>query len=155
MITGTADKVVDDTVKAARAVFGEEIEAIFTLGSLAHGGFAPLVSDVDVAIVLGSTTPDTADRIAAVQSLVVEAASSPLVGAPLVVLGRLAGGQDRPRARTFASVRSTGWTCSTPGTSCSGPDRREPSAATNAARARADERGPDPAPSSPSSTSKG
>jgi predicted nucleotidyltransferase len=78
MITATADRVVEDTVEAARAVFGDEIEAIFTLGSLAHGGFAPLVSDVDLAIILGSTTPDTADRIAEVQSLVVDKASSPL-----------------------------------------------------------------------------
>jgi predicted nucleotidyltransferase len=78
MITGIADKVVADTVEAALAVFGAEIEAIYTLGSLAHGGFAPLVSDVDIAIIVDSTTPDTADRIATVQSLVAEKASSPL-----------------------------------------------------------------------------
>lgn len=59
-------------------MLGDEIEAIFTLGSLAHGGFAPLVSDVDVAIVLGSTTAATAARIAGVQRLVVDKASSPL-----------------------------------------------------------------------------
>jgi hypothetical protein len=45
---------------------------------LAHGGFAPLVSDVDVAIVLGSTGPDTADRIETVRSLVLEKATNPL-----------------------------------------------------------------------------
>jgi predicted nucleotidyltransferase len=78
MGTATADRVVADTVEAAEAVFGAEIEALYTLGSLAHGGFAPLVSDVDVAIVLGSTGPDTADRIATVQRSVVERASSPL-----------------------------------------------------------------------------
>jgi predicted nucleotidyltransferase len=78
MITGSADKVVDDTVEAARAVFGDEIEAVYALGSLAHGGFAPLVSDVDVAIVLASTGPETADRIAEVQSMVSAKASSPL-----------------------------------------------------------------------------
>jgi predicted nucleotidyltransferase len=78
MITASADKVVDDTMEAARTVFGDEIEAIFTLGSLAHGGFAPLVSDVDVAIILGSTTSDTPERIATVQSLVLDKASSPL-----------------------------------------------------------------------------
>jgi hypothetical protein len=78
MSTATADQVVADTVEAARAVFGAEIEAVYALGSLAHGGFAPLVSDVDVAIVLGSTGPDTADRIAIVQRLVVERASGPL-----------------------------------------------------------------------------
>jgi hypothetical protein len=80
MSTATADQVVADTVEAAKTVFGAEIEALYTLGSLAHGGFAPLVSDVDVAIVVGSTGPDTADRIAGVQRLVVEKAANPLSG---------------------------------------------------------------------------
>jgi hypothetical protein len=78
MSTATADQVVADTIEAAERVFGEEIEALYTLGSLAHGGFAPLVSDVDVAIILGSTGPDTADRVDSVQSLVVERATNPL-----------------------------------------------------------------------------
>jgi len=78
MSTASAEQVVADTVQAAQAVLGSEIEAIFTLGSLAHGGFAPLVSDVDVAIIVGSTAPDTAQRMARVQSLVVDKASSPL-----------------------------------------------------------------------------
>ena len=78
MSTAAADQVVTDTVEAAKTVFGAEIEALYTLGSLAHGGFAPLVSDVDLAIVLGSTGPDTADRIASVQSLVVEKATNSL-----------------------------------------------------------------------------
>jgi len=78
MSTAPAEQVVADTVQAAEAVFGEAIEAIFTLGSLAHGGFAPLVSDIDVAIILAGTGPDTAEQIARVQSLVVEQASSPL-----------------------------------------------------------------------------
>lgn len=78
MSTVTADQVVADAVDAARAIFGSEIEAIYTLGSLAHGGFAPLVSDIDVALVVRDTGADTAARIAAVQELVVERASSPL-----------------------------------------------------------------------------
>jgi hypothetical protein len=78
MRTATADQVVADTVEAAKIVFGAEIEALYALGSLAHGGFAPLVSDVDVAIVIGSTGPDTANRIASVRNLVVEKASNPL-----------------------------------------------------------------------------
>ena len=78
MSTVTADQVVADTVEAAKAVFGAEIEAIYTLGSLAHGGFAPLVSDIDVAIVLSETGAETATRIFAVQQLVVERASNPL-----------------------------------------------------------------------------
>jgi hypothetical protein len=78
MTTVTADQVVAETVEAARAVFGSEIEAIYTLGSLAHGGFAPLVSDIDVAIVLPETDAKTAARIAALKELVVERASSSL-----------------------------------------------------------------------------
>ena len=78
MSTATAEQVVADTVEAAQAVLGTKIEAIFTLGSLAHGGFAPLVSDVDVAIILRSTGPQTADQIAQVQSLVVDKARGPL-----------------------------------------------------------------------------
>ena len=78
MSTATADQVIADTVQAARAVLDGEIEAMFVLGSLAHGGFAPLVSDVDVAIVLGATAPGTAERMARVQTLVVEEGSSPL-----------------------------------------------------------------------------
>jgi hypothetical protein len=78
MSTATAEHVIADTVQAAQAVLGNEIEAIFTLGSLAHGGFAPLVSDVDVAIIVATTAPSTAGRMARVQSLVVEKGSSPL-----------------------------------------------------------------------------
>jgi hypothetical protein len=76
--TDSADQIVADTVAAAQAVLGTEIEAIFTLGSLAHGGFAPLVSDVDVAIILASTHAHTADRIARVQRRVEQQASNPL-----------------------------------------------------------------------------
>jgi hypothetical protein len=78
MTTVTAEQVVADTVEATQAVFGAEVEAIYTLGSLAHGGFAPLVSDIDVAIVLSETGTDTASRISAVQNLVVNKASNPL-----------------------------------------------------------------------------
>jgi len=78
MTTVTADQVVADTVEAAKAVFGAEIVAIYTLGSLAHGGFAPLVSDIDVAIVLSETGAETAAKIATVERRVVAKASSPL-----------------------------------------------------------------------------
>jgi hypothetical protein len=74
----SAEQVVADTVRAAQTVLGDEIAAIYTLGSLAHGGFAPLVSDVDVAIVLTATAGDTAARIAEVKRRVVARASSPL-----------------------------------------------------------------------------
>jgi hypothetical protein len=78
MSTAIAEQVIADTVQAAQAVLGSEIEAIFALGSLAHGGFAPLVSDVDVAIVVGVTALGTAEQMARVQSIVVEKGSNPL-----------------------------------------------------------------------------
>jgi hypothetical protein len=78
MSTASAGQVVTDTVQAAQDVFGQEIEAIYTLGSLAHGGFAPLCSDIDVAIVLRETAADTGERIAEVQNRVVAKASNPL-----------------------------------------------------------------------------
>ena len=78
MSTATAEQVIADTVQAAQAVLGSEIDAIFVLGSLAHGGFAPLVSDVDVAIIVRATAPGTAEQMARVQTLVVDKASSPL-----------------------------------------------------------------------------
>jgi hypothetical protein len=78
MSTAAAEQVVADTVEAAQSVLGSDIEAIFTLGSLAHGGFAPLVSDVDVAIILAATAADTADQVARVQRLVADRASGPL-----------------------------------------------------------------------------
>lgn len=47
----------------AVAAFGDELVAVYTLGSLAHGGFAPEVSDVDVALVVRSTGGPTASRV--------------------------------------------------------------------------------------------
>jgi len=76
--TLAAEQVVAETVEAARAAFGSGVEAIFTLGSLAHGGFAPLVSDIDVAIILSSTSPATGAQIDGVARAVAETASSPL-----------------------------------------------------------------------------
>lgn len=76
--TLAAEQVVAETVEAARAAFGSGIEAIFTLGSLAHGGFAPLVSDIDLAIILSLTSPATGAQIDGVTRSVAEAASSPL-----------------------------------------------------------------------------
>ena len=121
MSTATAEQVVADTVEAAQAVLGAEIEAIFTLGSLAHGGFAPLVSDVDVAIILGATAPDTAERIAT--------RPEPRRGARRAARCRSAsrcsgptGTRSEPaRASTAGSGRSIGSTCSTPDACSSDP----------------------------------
>src|SRR3954471_22129715 len=46
------ERVLDEAVRAARRVLGRRLEAAFALGSLAHGGFALQVSDVDLALVV-------------------------------------------------------------------------------------------------------
>jgi hypothetical protein len=39
-------------LRSARALWGERLIAAYAIGSLAHGGFSPHVSDVDIALVL-------------------------------------------------------------------------------------------------------
>lgn len=51
-------KVVESAIAAAARTFGDRLVAVYALGSLAHGGFSPLVSDIDVALVLRSPTDD-------------------------------------------------------------------------------------------------
>jgi hypothetical protein len=59
----TGERVLDEAVRAARRVFGRRLEAAFALGSLAHGGFAPQVSDVDLALVVREVGPATRLRL--------------------------------------------------------------------------------------------
>src|SRR5690242_8041680 len=44
--------VLARAVAAYRAVLGSRLIAGYALGSLAHGGFSPLVSDVDLGLIL-------------------------------------------------------------------------------------------------------
>jgi predicted nucleotidyltransferase len=44
--------VLADAVAAYTRVLGKRLLAAYALGSLAHGGFSPLVSDVDLALIL-------------------------------------------------------------------------------------------------------
>lgn len=44
--------VLSEAVNAYRTALGERLVAAYALGSLAHGGFSPLVSDVDVGIIV-------------------------------------------------------------------------------------------------------
>jgi hypothetical protein len=76
--TDSGEQVLDTAVAAAREVFGPELEAVYALGSLAHGGFAPLVSDVDMALVLTSLDGATAGRIERVRELTGRRCPSPL-----------------------------------------------------------------------------
>jgi 2-oxo-3-hexenedioate decarboxylase len=47
-----AEKILSDAADAYRAALGERLVAAYALGSLAHGGFSPLVSDVDLGLIV-------------------------------------------------------------------------------------------------------
>lgn len=68
--TADGDAVVDRAVGAAAEEFGPRLSASYALGSIAHGGFAPLVSDVDVMLVLDGVDPATSARVADVRERV-------------------------------------------------------------------------------------
>lgn len=51
----SGEDVLADTVRLGRQAMGSRLLAAYALGSLAHGGFSPLVSDVDVALVLADS----------------------------------------------------------------------------------------------------
>lgn len=74
----TGEDVLAVTAAAAAELFGHDLEAVFALGSLAHGGFAPLVSDVDVALVLARLDPGSAGRVQRVAATVRERAPGEL-----------------------------------------------------------------------------
>jgi hypothetical protein len=44
--------VLEEALAAYQAAFGPRLIAAYALGSLAHGGFSPLVSDVDLGLIL-------------------------------------------------------------------------------------------------------
>jgi hypothetical protein len=74
---GTADAagwaVIAAAVAAARERLGEELAAAYAIGSLAHGGFAPAASDVDLALLTEGDAP-AGDAVAAVVAEVAEGA---------------------------------------------------------------------------------
>lgn len=49
---GSREAVLADAVAAYRAALGARLAAAYALGSLAHGGFSPLVSDVDLGLIM-------------------------------------------------------------------------------------------------------
>ena len=70
--------VVEQTADLASTRFGATLRSVYVLGSLAHGGFRPLVSDVDVLLVLDD--PISPDDVAAIDRLVADVKGS---GRPL------------------------------------------------------------------------
>lgn len=58
------EDVLRDVVRVAADALGDRLVAGYALGSLAHGGFSPLVSDVDVALILADPAqPDDPELV--------------------------------------------------------------------------------------------
>lgn len=72
------EQVLRTATAVAREVLGDHLSAAFALGSLAHGGFAPLASDIDLALVLDALPDDIGDRVADIRRATVERAGNPL-----------------------------------------------------------------------------
>ena len=98
--------VLREAVTRYRAVLGTRLVAAYALGSLAHGGFSPLVSDVDLGLVLADPIePSDPPTIGAVAEAV-KAGGTPLHerlsvfwGTPETLAGRAAGGRFPPLDR--------------------------------------------------------
>lgn len=100
------ETVLAEAVAACQDALGRRLIAAYALGSLAHGGFSPLVSDVDLGLVLtGPLRP--ADRLTVRRAAqAVRAGGTPLHrrlsvfwGTPATLAGRSRGGRFPPLDR--------------------------------------------------------
>jgi hypothetical protein len=104
--SASGEDVLRDGVQVASDSLGDRLIAAYAIGSLAHGGFSPLVSDVDVALILTDPIQDSDD-----ESVVGVAENVRSIGSPLhqrvsvfwgtaeSFAGRAAGGRFPPLDR--------------------------------------------------------
>jgi hypothetical protein len=98
--------VLEEAVARYRKVLGPRLVAAYALGSLAHGGFSPLVSDVDLGLVLTDPIePDDPQTIGAVADEVKGGGTalherlSVFWGTPATLAGEADGGRFPPLDR--------------------------------------------------------
>jgi hypothetical protein len=98
--------VLAEAVSAYRHALGGRLVAAYALGSLAHGGFSPLVSDVDLGLVLADplrpSDPRTIGRVAEAlkaRGSVLHERLSVFWGTPSTLGGQQAGGRFPPLDR--------------------------------------------------------
>jgi hypothetical protein len=100
------DRVLTEAVEAFQAVLGERFLAAYALGSLAHGGFSELVSDVDLGLLIrdplqagdGDAVQAVAEREKRKGSPLHERLSV-FWGTPATLRGELEGGRFPPLDR--------------------------------------------------------
>lgn len=66
-VEGAGWQVLYAGLEAANARWGRRIVGAYVLGSLAHGGFAPEASDVDLALILDRVDPDLDSAMTAIR----------------------------------------------------------------------------------------
>jgi predicted nucleotidyltransferase len=98
-----AEAILSGAVAAYHAALGERLVAAYALGSLAHGGFSALVSDIDLALILADPVqPSDGDAIRAIAESQKRAGSdlaerlSVFWGTPLTLRGQADGGRFPP-----------------------------------------------------------
>jgi predicted nucleotidyltransferase len=101
-----AEAILARAVEACRAALGERLTAAYALGSLAHGGFSALVSDIDLGLIVADPLRSSdGDEIEAVASVQKRAGSqlaerlSVFWGTPSTLRGDREGGRFPPLDR--------------------------------------------------------
>jgi hypothetical protein len=102
--THEGEAVLARAVSAYRAALGSRLVAGYALGSLAHGGFSSLVSDVDLGLVLQdplrATDRMTIGRVArSLRTAALDERLSVFWGTPATLRGRRRGGRFPPLDR--------------------------------------------------------
>jgi hypothetical protein len=100
------ETVLTEAAQSFRKALGERLIAAYALGSLAHGGFRPLVSDIDLGLILRDPPrPEDAETIRAIAECE-KAKGSPLHerisvfwGTPATLRGESEGGRFPPLDR--------------------------------------------------------
>jgi hypothetical protein len=100
------EAVLNQAADAYRTQLGERVRAAYALGSLAHGGFSPLVSDIDLGLILADPIDHAdGDRIREIAEAERAKGSglhqrlSVFWGTPATLAGRAEGGRFPPLDR--------------------------------------------------------
>lgn len=100
---GQGEAVLTEAVEAYRRALGRRLVAAYALGSLAHGGFSPLVSDVDLGLIMADPLhQEDPDRLQAVaghlrqQGSALHERLSVFWGTPSTLSGRVPAGRFPP-----------------------------------------------------------
>ena len=100
------EAILRRAVESAREAWGDRLIAAYALGSLAHGGFSALVSDVDLGLILADPLADDDRPRAAAIGTRLAATEAPLAdrlsifwGSPASLRGEIAGGRFPPLDR--------------------------------------------------------